>query len=396
LPKEKKLGTLIEYEHTFVLERPASVDEILIMSGEVIDRWKSQCGLWVIGWWEVWNWGEGIGDDPAYIAYPRSNYYVKKFQKGWMLTENRGHWLRPPPEGCTAYWAIEGVQFGYEKERQGALLPIETLEPGSPIGYGPTRMFPMEDVGTHGYTIYPERYEEYVEKRPDPYVLEQLQATPNGAIFWQPSHSIHIDRVWHYLAHEQGLLAQRDIEAYAIGWWQERNPYSPAVGGVYLAFDTPQRLWGFHHPTSRSKTAWMYWYDWFTDMKPLPKTAGPAVWAVEYVRKGEQPTLQTVDLVSEVPQRLVHDIFRKQHLTDEQITSVGGDLALVSPQGEAILQLPIRELAGMFWSQDVDVIARQAWECALWVTQHPVAGEPLPVSMRRYHASRWERGIYGA
>jgi hypothetical protein len=254
----------------------------------------------------------------------------------------------------------------------------------------------MEDIVTRGDAIYPEEFIEHAEKDPDPEVLEQLESTQNGAILWHPNHSIHIDRVWHYLARKQGLLAQRDIEAYAIGWWQERSPYnSTSTGAVYLAFDTPQRLWGFHHPPGLTRASWIYWYDWFTDMKPLPKAAGQATWAVEYVRKGEQPTLQTVDLVSHIPQRSVKAISRNQQLTAAQIASVGGDITKVSPQAESILNLPIRELAGIFWSQDVDTIARQAWECALWVTQNPVEGEPFPAAARRYHVSRWERGDYG-
>jgi hypothetical protein len=253
----------------------------------------------------------------------------------------------------------------------------------------------MEDIVTSGDVLYPEEYFAHAGAEPDPKVLAQLERTPHGAILWQPNHSIHIDRVWHYLARTQGLIAQKDIEAYAIGWWQERNiKGSTSTGAYYLAFDQPQRLWGFHHPPGLTRASWIYWYEWFTDMKPLPKAAGEATWAVEFVRKGEQPTLQTVDLVSHIPQRSVSGVSRQQPLTESQLAAVGSKKAAVSDQGKALLHLPIRELAGMFWSQDVKHIAQQAWECAVWITQHPVHNEPLPVAVRRYHVSRWENGTY--
>lgn len=389
------MSTYTEYDHRFVLEQPATFEEIADAYDQAVKRWNEKnWSLWVIGWWEVWNWGEGIGRGPAYIAYPHTHYYVQNYKDGWMLTENRGHWLRPLPANCTAYRAIQGLALEHEHKQYLRTIPLERLEPGSPIGYGPTRKFPMQDIVTDGYTLNPDEYIEHSQTSPDPQVIKNLQRTPHGAILWQPDHSRQIDRVWYHLAREHGIQAEKDIEAYAIGWWQERSWKHSSTGAMYLAFDTPQRLWGFHHPPGMPKASWIYWYDWYRDMKPLPQAAGKANWAVEYVFKGQQPTLQQIDLVSQVPQRNVKGIKRDERLNDAQIAAVGGSLSQVNDQGKTLLKQPIRVLAGLFWEEDCDAIARRAWECAEWITNNPVANEPWPVAVRRHHQWRWEHGKY--
>lgn len=386
-----------EHEQHSIVERPETTDIVEQAYNQAKAQWGAESCCWVIGWWEVWNWGAGIGHT-AYIAYPKSHYSIDGFEDGWIYTENRGHWLRPPTDCGGTYWAVECLAPQHYQHLE--TIPIALLERGSPIGYGPTRMFPLEDIVTGGKAFTeaenrkPAYYQAHVQQEPSPAVLEQVLMTAQGAILYRPRHSLDIDRVWYHLARTWGCQAERDIEAYLVGWWQERNPHHPPTSAVYLAFEKPRRVLGFHHPPRTTEARWIYLYNWYSEVRPLPKAAGPAEWAVEYVMKGETPVLQHLDLTTYVPQRKIVGVASDALLSPAQIAAVHGDEAWVNALGKTILHLPIATLAGLCWSTDLDTIARFAWHCARWVTSQQYEHEIWPVAVRRYHQWLWDTGRY--
>lgn len=359
---------------SIIFHQPETSDEILYAWKKADEHFGTECAAYMAGWWEEWVHG--------HIVYPSAKFWVAREQDGWLFTENRGHWIRPAVNFPEAVCAVE---FTPLKKQSSFRYALADLERGSPFGFGPTRMRPGWDaVGC----VDPEPERKHSEANPDPETLQTLQRTTHGAVLPCPRHSIEIDRVWHWLARQDGLIVERDIEAYAIGWWQERDLCGMQYGVVHLAFDTPERIWGFHHPAGTTNARWIYFDKWRIDVKPLPKSAGDAFWAVEFVRRGLQPTLAAPDLTLAVPRRKLNGVSAKAPANDPVVLA-GGNPEILSPVGREIVSQPLPVLAGLCDLKDIAQIAAFAWDCATWITAHPVAGESWPAAHRRFWQHRW-------
>lgn len=363
-------------EHSLVWHQPTNASEIFHAWERSNEHFGTECAAYVVGWWEEVVHG--------HIVYPSANYYIVVEDDSWLLTENRKHWVRPSAVYRDAVCAVEFVPLG---QRRSFRYALADLERGSPFGFEPTRMRPGWDaVGCSD----PKWEREHSQALPKPETLRALQRTAHGAVLPYPDHSIEIDRVWHWLARQDGLIAERDIEAYAIGWWQERDHAGGSYGVVNLAFNAPERIWGFHHPAGTTNARWIYFDQWHIDLKPLPVSAGKAFWAVEFVRHGQSPTVVVPDLTDAVPRRRVEGIATRSPANDPAVL-VGGNPALLSLAGQAIVSQPLPVLAGLCGLKETDQIVAFAWDCARWVTDHAVAGEAWPAAHRRFWAHRWQK-----
>lgn len=364
--------------HSLVWHQPTSVEEIIDAWDHAAEHFDDDgCAAYVAGWWQEATHG--------YIAYPKPHYELVGIDENWLLTENRKHRLQLLPIERGAVCAVEFVPNGRAPSFRYSLADLEGC---SPLGFGPTRTLPGWDiVGCDD----PTPYREYAALSPATGTLRDVRRTTQGAVLPRPSHTIEIDRIWHWLAGEKGLVAERDIEAYAIGWWQERDYNGGPHGVVNLAFDTPQRIWGFHHPPDAPNARWMYLDDWPIDVKPLPTAAGNADWAVEFVRRGQRPTLATPNLTMAVPIRKVDGISARAPAADPVVLT-RGDMAKLSSVGRAIVSQPLPVLAGLCGLKEISRIVAFAWECADWVTAHPIAHERWPAAHCRFWKAIWQSG----
>lgn len=369
------MSSLQALEHTLVWHRPET-------NAEVFEAWNraaeflgdEDCAAYVTGWWQE--------ETHEVILYPSPTAYIVNATDDWLVTDNRRHRLSPLPLGQGAACAVEFVPTGKAPAFRYALAD---LAEGSPLGYALTRMRPGWDIiGCDD----PAPFREYAEMEPDPETLRSVRPTPSGAILECPTHTIEVDRLWHRLARQAGLVAERDIEAYAIGWWQERDYRGGPHGAVNLAFSTPQQIWGFHHPPGAPKARWMYLDAWPIDTKPLPASSGPAWWAVEFVQRGHEPTLRAPDLTLQVPRRKLDSASSCSPAPDPLVTSRGA-LTSLSPVARALVEQPLPVLAGLCGLKDLGAIATFAWECAAWVTANPVDGEQWPSAHLRYWSWLW-------
>lgn len=364
-------------EHSLIWHQPHEVDEILHAWDRANKHFGAACSAHVLGWWEEYTHG--------HIVYPSPYYYIVGEEDGWLLTENRRHWVRPSVAYRDAVCAVEFVPLNMSPSLRYALADLER---GSPFGFGPTRMRPGWDaVGC----VDPNPEREHSEADPQPETLQALQWTSHGAVLTCPGHSIEIDRVWHWLARQDGLIAERDIEAYAVGWWQERDPGGSSYGVVHLAFDAPEHIWGFHHPVGTTHARWMYLDQWPIDVKPLPASAGSAFWAVEFVRRGQQPTLALPDLTNAVPRRKVEGIPARSPANNSAVLAAG-NMALLNSTGRGLVSQPLPVLAGLCGLKDVERIIAFAWDCATWATDNEIPGEAWPAAHCRFWQHLWESG----
>lgn len=371
------MSQLEALEHSLVWHQPVSVSEIWTAWDRADAHFGERCGAYPLGWWQEIVHGA--------IVYPKAEVWIAEANDDWLLTENRKHQLRLLRPAQGAVCAVEFVPLGKQPAYRYALADLEA---GSPLGFGLTRRFPGWDiVGCDD----PAPYREYAEAAPAPETLQGLRRTAHGAILMQPSHTIEIDRVWYWLARQDGLVAERDIEAYAIGWWQERDVKGGPYGVVNLAFDTPQQIWGFHHPPGAPSARWMYLDRWPIDVKPLPANAGKAFWAVEFVRRGRKPTLTTPDCLTDIPRRSVTGIPARSP-AQNPVVLAGGDSTRLSSTGRAIVSQPLPVLAGLCGLKDSAAIIAFAWDCARWVTENPVADDTWPSAHRRFWTYLWENG----
>ena len=365
-------------QHSQVWHQPTSIDEIVEAWDRAAEHFGDDgCAAYVAGWWQEATHG--------HIAYPIAQYEISGIDEDWLLAGNRKHQLQPMLDNPNAVCAVEFVP----NDRAPAFrYALADLERDSPFGFGPTRMLPGWDiVGCDD----PAPYRMHAALAPATDTLRAVRRTVQGAVLACPSHTIEIDRVWHWLAREEGLIAERDIEAYAIGWWQERDYNGSSYGVVNLAFDTPQRIWGFHHPPEAPNARWMYLDDWPIDVKPLPTAAGKANWAIEFVHRGQRPTLATPDLTTAVPVRKVEGIPARTPAPDPAVL-VGGALQKLSPVGRALVSQPLPVLAGLCGLKEISRIIAFAWECADWVTAHPIVGEQWPAAHCRFWKALWQSG----
>lgn len=300
-----------------------------------------------------------------------------------MLTQNRGHLVRPLPNHPDAVCAVEFVPLGQRASLRYARVD---LVQGSPLGFGPTRMLPGWDAVR---CTAPAVEQEHAAAPPAPETLQILRRTAHGAVLECPGHTIEIDRVWHWLARQENLVAERDIEAYATGWWQERDPRGGPHGVVNLAYTTPQLIWGFHHPFGTTSARWMYLDDWPIDIKPLPTSAGTAFWAVEFVRRGQRPTLTVPSLTEAVPHRKIDGVPNRSPGKNVMVLA-GGDATHLSPTGRAIVNQPLPVLAGLCGLKHATQIVAFAWDCATWVTDHLEADEVWPAAHQRFWEHLWQ------
>lgn len=374
-------------EHSLVLSQPRSLDDVFDGRDKAGERLGEECNAFITGWWEEHVHG--------HIAYLQPYQAIVEEDSGWLLTDNRGHWVRPLAANSGAVCAVEFVPAS---KFPSLCHTRQELERASPLGFGPTRMRPGWDVFECNDSSVLAEEQAHCSAEPTAATLATLKTTEHGAILERPRHTIEIDRVWHRLAQQEGLIPERDIEAYAIGWWQERDPRGGPYGVVSLAFDSPEPIWGFHHPAGTTDARWMYMDSWPIDLKPLPANAGPAYWAVEFVRRGHKPTLRTRELDEVPPRRKVDGISARSPANDPVVLE-GGELARLSPAGRAIVSQPLPVLAGLCGLKDVPRIVAFVWDCATWVTESVAADEPWPVAHRRYWEYIWathQRGRYHA
>jgi hypothetical protein len=375
---EDAMPHLEQLQHSVVWHQPESIDEIVAAWDKAVEHFHDEgCAAYVAGWWQEQVHG--------HIVYPIAQYEISGIDGDWFLTENRKHRVTLL-EGNPG--AVCAVEFVPHDRKPSFRYTLADLERDSPLGFGPTRMRPGWDIiGCDD----PRPYRQDSEIAPEPETLQSLQRTANGAILPCPVHTIEIDRVWHWLVQAAGLIAEHDIEAYVIGWWQERDFKGGPHGVVNLAFATPQRLWGFHHPPGAPNARWMYLDNWPIDVKPLPASAGAADWAVEFVRRGESPTLTTWNLMQSIPVRKVDGIPARSSASDPTVLTAG-DVSKLSPIGRAVVSQPLPVLAGLCGLKDRSRIIAFAWACATWVTAHPVAQEEWPAAHCRFWAFLWQSG----
>lgn len=182
------------------------------------------------------------------------------------------------PAASNLFWQVEYVPYG-QPWAQPFVGDWTRLDAGSPFPYTLTRMLLGWDI-VNCVDRYP--YQQHAQKVPDQAALASVQPTPYGWLFDRPKSSLSIERVWYWLARTNGLIAERDIAAYALGWFRIDRSKG------WQAYPTPQRIHGFHHPHIYAHTAERSEIDvpWSQDKQ--------CIWQVAYVNLAAGGTAQQI------------------------------------------------------------------------------------------------------
>jgi len=115
------MPNLEAHEHSLILHQPQSLEIIGEAWEQAVARFGAECDVCLVGWWQEQVHG--------HIVYPTATCLITGGDDSWLLTENRGHRVRPLTNNQNAVCAVEFVPFGKSPSlRYGR----SALERGSP------------------------------------------------------------------------------------------------------------------------------------------------------------------------------------------------------------------------------------------------------------------------